>query len=217
LNTTDGKRVLWLLRHGNRQDFIDMDWGKTAARPHDPPLSSDGMDQALRAGERLGGEGIEHIFTSPYLRCAQTAELVARRIAAPVDVEPGLGELNHPDWTAGLPALLSLVELAAATAPFAGTHSQVHEPAYPETIEQAFIRAEKTARALTETYPGTLLLVSHAVAIIGIVRGLTGHSDDLHCPVASLFRLERMGAAWVLEMAGDTSHLDAAVAADRFH
>ena len=105
--SNQGTDVIWLVRHGEREDFENMDWGKTAERPHDPGLSTTGIRQARAVGEQLADEGIGRIFTSPYLRCAQTAHLIAESVMVPVHIEPGLGELHHPDWSTGVPALLS--------------------------------------------------------------------------------------------------------------
>ncbi|PSQ85633.1 MAG: histidine phosphatase family protein [Bacteroidetes bacterium QH_2_63_10] len=50
-------QTIWLARHANRQDFVDPDWAKTADRPHDPALSTDGMGQARKLGRRVGTLG----------------------------------------------------------------------------------------------------------------------------------------------------------------
>ncbi len=221
-------QTIWLVRHGNREDFVDLDWGRTAVRPHDPGLSADGVEQARAAGSRLKRENLDRIFTSPYLRCAQTAHVIAQETGTRVHAEAGLGELNHPDWTAGLPELLTLSELTRLTSAFDESHAHVHEPVYPETLEHAFARAEKTARAIAARYPGRILLVGHAVSIIGIVRGLAGEQGDLPCPLAGLFCLEQRavdvsrrgnGPSWVLTVRADTSHLRSGASheAFRFH
>lgn len=204
--TAPKAHVLWLLRHGEREDFVDLDWGKTAERPQDPGLSPHGVAQAEAAGTRLAGEEITRIFSSPYLRCAQTAHLVAERARAPIHIEPGLGELNHPDWSQGAPTLLSTDALARATAAFDPEHQMIHQPAWPETMEEAFARAELTVRTLAERYEGRLLLVGHAVSIIGTMRAL-GAQEDVHCPPASLHCLVRDGDAWKATLVGGTTHL----------
>jgi broad specificity phosphatase PhoE len=190
--------ILWLMRHGQREDHVDLDWAKTAARPLDPALSLTGVEQARAVAHRLAAEGITRIFTSPYLRCAETAHLVAAVLGVPVHVEPGIGELHHPDWSAGLPELLTLDDLAVRTGAFDHGHAALHEPVYPETIEEAFARAEATARKIAERYDGTLLLVGHAVSVTGIVRGLTKDDGEVPCPEACVKRLEREGASWRL-------------------
>lgn len=191
-----GADVVWLVRHCEREDFEDLDWGKTAERPHDPGLSPTGILQARAVGGRLAAEGIHRIFTSPYLRCAQTAHLIAEAVAAPVHIEPGLGELHHPDWTDGVPALLSAHALAELTGAFDMTHDPFYPSRYPETLDDAFARAAATARHVVGRYSGRLLLVGHAVSVIGIVRALTGQDGDVPCPPAALFRLERDDDRW---------------------
>jgi len=191
---------LWLARHGEREDFVDPDWSRTAERPLDPGLSPEGIRQAKALGPCLTDKGIARIFSSPYLRCAQTAHLIAKAVPVPVHLEPGLGELMHPDWSAGAPAVLSAHALAALTGAFDMTHQTVHEPSYPETLEDAFARAAKTARAIVERYPAPSLLVGHAVSVIGIVRAFTGDDGDVPCPPASLFRLTREGGRWRLTL-----------------
>ncbi len=142
---------------------------------------------------------------------------MAEELDLPVYLEPGLGELTHPDWTAGPPTVLSLEELHGWSPAFAPSHVPVRAPVYPETIEDAFERSTHTAEGIIDRYAGAALLVGHATSVIGIVRGLTGDRRELHCPVASLFRLERIAGAWSIALDCDTSHLEAAVAADRFH
>ena len=80
-------RTVWLVRHGNRQDFVDRSWRETAARPHDPPLSADGREQARETGRFLAGEPIDHLFASPFLRAVETAarRAAGERIAIPAN------------------------------------------------------------------------------------------------------------------------------------
>ena len=54
-------------------DFVDPAWAQKSDRPHDCPLSPDGVVQARETGRRLGGEDISHLFASPFLRAAETA------------------------------------------------------------------------------------------------------------------------------------------------
>ena len=54
-NITTGKAI-WIARHGNRADIVDPTWRLRAARPHDPPLSPDDVEQARKLGRRLKGE-----------------------------------------------------------------------------------------------------------------------------------------------------------------
>jgi hypothetical protein len=37
--------AIYVTRHGEREDFKNKQWRETAERPHDPPLSADGLTQ----------------------------------------------------------------------------------------------------------------------------------------------------------------------------
>ena len=81
------RKSIWLLRHGERCDTTDAKWKATAKRPHDPPLSRAGVAQGYAAGrlihqrtlERHGVEQLAdiEIYTSPFLRCVQTAKALS--------------------------------------------------------------------------------------------------------------------------------------------
>ena len=80
-------RLLFIVRHGERQDEVEEDWEataqKTGERIFDPPLTETGNLQAVRTGERLAKEigalassGIDvntvALLSSPFKRCMQT-------------------------------------------------------------------------------------------------------------------------------------------------
>jgi len=64
------------------------------AAPGDPdelrPLTAAGQDAARALAERLAGEQIDVILTSPLLRARETAEAIARASRAPVEVDERL-------------------------------------------------------------------------------------------------------------------------------
>ena len=76
--------VVVVARHGERQDYVERDaggnWVQSAQRPWDPPLSDHGLEQGYELGKHLAKEldrldfpPIVGIYTSPLLRCRQTA------------------------------------------------------------------------------------------------------------------------------------------------
>lgn len=79
---------LYLLRHAHAGDPATWD-GPDAARP----LSEKGERQADRLGRYLSSVGFapDAIITSPKVRAARTAELVALHVAVPVGVDDRLG------------------------------------------------------------------------------------------------------------------------------
>lgn len=123
MTTSFTPRYVIVARHGERLDYIRRDagnpWTPTAARPYDPPLTEHGQEQARRLGQHLRQElenrgipPIQQIYTSPFLRCRQTAVGAASGLATsddcndnfdthdplPVRVEYGLSESFNESW-----------------------------------------------------------------------------------------------------------------------
>lgn len=98
--------AVWVVRHGERIDSVEKGWKKTAARPHDPPLTPAGFEQAAATGRALRGHRLDAIYTSPFLRCVQTATAIVEAMgpgAPPIHVEPGLGEWLFNRWFSMMP------------------------------------------------------------------------------------------------------------------
>ncbi len=53
------QQLLWVMRHGHRQDEEDDAWIATTPRPWDPPLSSRGRQQVRRAERRAGAGALD--------------------------------------------------------------------------------------------------------------------------------------------------------------
>jgi 8-oxo-dGTP diphosphatase len=79
--------TIHLLRHaaaGNRDNFNGDD--------RERPLSKKGKAQAIAIAEALREREIERIVTSPYKRCVQTVEPLAKMIGARVEISDALAE-----------------------------------------------------------------------------------------------------------------------------
>lgn len=76
-----GPERVFVVRHGERVDKVDLDWGRGAARPHDPPLTPKGesmaraLGQYLRAARLLDSSTVV-ILSSPLTRCVQTSHYI---------------------------------------------------------------------------------------------------------------------------------------------
>lgn len=79
---------LVLVRHG-RPDESD------ALRPHDPPLTDLGHQQAVAVAGRLARRGITHIVSSPLLRARETAQPLADRLGLPIQIIDGWAEADR--------------------------------------------------------------------------------------------------------------------------
>ncbi|WP_456434495.1 histidine phosphatase family protein [Thermosulfuriphilus sp.] len=86
---------IWLLRHGltrANEEGIFAGWT-------DEPLTEEGRLQAQEAAERLAGEEIVAIYTSPVARAIETAKIIQSFFPqVPLKIEEGLGEIRIPMW-----------------------------------------------------------------------------------------------------------------------
>jgi 8-oxo-dGTP diphosphatase len=85
--------TLYLLRHTTAADRSK--WKGDEERRS---LTKKGRRQADAIAQSLAGAGIERILSSPYDRCVQTVEPLAKLIGAPIETSPLLGE--EPDLDA---------------------------------------------------------------------------------------------------------------------
>ncbi len=209
--------VIWLVRHGNRQDFVDPAWRESARFPDDPPLSADGFEQARRLARRLREERISAIYASPFLRTLQTANEVARELDLSVRVEPGFGEHLNPEWFPRPPELHPMSELAQWVSRLEPGPISTTLPNYPETTEAAHRRAARTVDSLVRRHVDPVLLVGHGASVSGAVLLLAREVRETPCPLTGVFKLVRVGEIWKVELRADTSHLDASAGPLRYH
>jgi broad specificity phosphatase PhoE len=199
---------LWIARHGNRMDLVDPGWKLAAERPHDPPLSEDGFEQAEELAERLAREDIGHLYASPFIRALQTATPVAEALDLPIRVEPGAAEWLKEDWfPRGVDTLP--VEQLAEEFPRVDTDYEPQAAArFPETWEDCLRRCTLTGRRLAAQHDRDVLVVGHGATIIGMVQGLLQDTSlALKWDLASLTRLEHTPDGWELKLQSDTRHL----------
>ena len=116
-NNTSPKIYVIVARHGERWDYLQRDagqgreWIESTERPWDPPLSPNGLRQATRIGQHLptklqelGLPPVTAVFTSPFLRCRQTACQAVEEInhnstaTVKVQIEHGLTESLNQSW-----------------------------------------------------------------------------------------------------------------------
>ena len=205
--TTAG-RVIWLIRHGNRFDFVHPEWCKTAARPWDCSLSDDGVTQARETGARLARESISHVFSSPFLRAAQTASHIAEAVDRPGKIENGLSEMLLERWFPVRPQFLTASELAAQFSRVDATYVSAVNPVYPEIAEDMLRRTAAVVHAMTERFPGNLVFVGHGGSFTGLAQALTGDGGAIFPALCCLIKIVRRDNAWTLEADGrDRSHL----------
>ena len=86
-SSADVVKYVYVVRHGERYDCVHPEWKATAKRPHDPHLSAAGVKQAHATGQFIAHRTRKErgddemadiaIYTSPFLRCVQTAKAIS--------------------------------------------------------------------------------------------------------------------------------------------
>lgn len=208
-------RRIFLARHGNRQDLVDPAWLDSAEEPYDPPLSTDGVEQARRLGQRLAPEGIDVIVASPFLRAVQTAHHANQALGAPIFLEPGIGEYLSAHSFTRPPRLQELAALRALYPTLEEGYAPVLALQYPESREQLRERARQVLTALLERFDGTVLVVGHA-ASVAAASLMDEQIKRVECPLCALFCLEHDGARWRLSINGEIAHVGARLASFTF-
>lgn len=93
-----GPTYLFLIRHGEN---AWTDRGALAGRTPGVCLNEKGRAQAQEVAERLKVQPLTAIYSSPLLRCLETAQPLAAALNLPVCVEAGVLEVDYGDWRGG--------------------------------------------------------------------------------------------------------------------
>lgn len=89
---------LFLIRHGENE-WVET--GKLAGRTPGVHLNENGHQQSAALAERLAGQPISAIYSSPLVRCVETAQPLAEKLGLVVLEEPGLLEVDYGEWRGG--------------------------------------------------------------------------------------------------------------------
>ena len=203
-------QTVWIVRHGNRLDFVNPEWFNTAAKRYDPPLSEDGFVQAAELGRRLKQEDISHIFASPFLRTIQTATEIAQILNLPIKLEAGLSEWHNPKWMTEMPEIHPQELLADKYPLIDWNYKSCFTPHYPETRADVYRRMARTVQKLLFNYDKNILIVGHGISVSGVIKGLNPEIPHFKVTLCCLTKMVWQSDRWEAEFYGDTSHLSQA-------
>ncbi len=159
---------LWLVRHGQTDWNVQGRWqGQT---PDAPPLNAAGLAQAEAVAEQLAAQASQDglafaaIYSSDLLRARQTAEIIARRLGLPVQLDARLREVHLGVWEGMLGdevALRYVAELEARR------RDPVHSrPPQGESVYEVAARVGQTFDAIARAHPDQhVIVVSHGLAL----------------------------------------------------
>ncbi|WP_367396062.1 2,3-diphosphoglycerate-dependent phosphoglycerate mutase GpmB [Pantoea sp. Ep11b] len=183
----------------------------------DSPLTEKGEQQARQVGERVKQLGITHVIASDLGRTRRTAEIIADACGCTVTLDARLRELNM-----GVLEKRPLDGLTAEEEQWRATLVNGTESGripQGESMTEMATRMHAALNACLDLPAGSRpLLVSHGMALgslVSTILGLPAYAERrLRLRNCSLSRVDYQQSAWlaegwIVETAGDVSHLDA--------
>jgi len=204
---------VYLVRHGETQWNAE----RRIQGQSDSPLTAKGEEQARQVGERASTLGITHIIASDLGRTRRTAEIIAQACGCDVTVDARLRELDMGVLEKRLIDTLTEEEEAWRRTLVNGTEAgRIPEG---ESMLELSERMHAALAACLDLPEGSRpLLVSHGMALgclVSTILGLPAWAERrLRLRNCSLSRIDYqqspwLASGWIVEMAGDISHLDA--------
>ncbi|MGD9423586.1 2,3-diphosphoglycerate-dependent phosphoglycerate mutase GpmB [Pantoea sp. NSTU24] len=183
----------------------------------DSPLTEKGEQQARQVGERVKQLGITHVIASDLGRTRRTAEIIADACGCGVTLDARLRELNMGVLEKRpLDGLTAEEEQWRATLVNGTEGGRIPEG---ESMTEMATRMHAALNACLDLPAGSRpLLVSHGMALgslVSTILGLPAYAERrLRLRNCSLSRVDYQQSAWlaegwIVETAGDVSHLDA--------
>jgi broad specificity phosphatase PhoE len=198
--------TVFLVRHGRTG------WNKEQIfRGHkDVPLDEVGREEARLVGDRLKGEGIRAVFSSPLSRARETAEAIAQFHKVEVEILAGLTDLHFGEWE--------------------GQSRQEVQGRYPDLYEQwqgapheviftggedlaaVSSRAMGAVKDIINRHPQEgVVLVSHRVVLKVLICALLGldnsHFWNIAQDTTAINCFHHRNGAWICNFLNDTCHV----------
>ncbi|EOL8958616.1 2,3-diphosphoglycerate-dependent phosphoglycerate mutase GpmB [Cronobacter dublinensis] len=204
---------VYLVRHGETQWNAE----RRIQGQSDSPLTEKGEHQAMQVAQRAKAFGITHIISSDLGRTRRTAEIIAQGCGCEVILDARLRELDM--------GILERRHLDTLTDEEEGWRRQLvngtPDGRIPqgESMQEVSDRMHGALNACLELPEGSRpLLVSHGMALgclVSTILGLPAYAERRlrlrNCSISRVDYQESpwLASGWVVETAGDVSHLDA--------
>lgn len=204
---------VYLVRHGETQWNAE----RRIQGQSDSPLTAKGEAQAMQVGERVRTYGITHVIASDLGRTRRTAEIIADACGCGVTLDARLRELDMGVLEQRHLDSLSAEEETWRRLVVNGTpDGRIPEG---ESMQELSERMFAGLSACLDLPSGSRpLLVSHGIALgclVSTILGLPAHAERRlrlrNCSISRVDYQESQWLApgWIVETAGDISHLDA--------
>jgi probable phosphoglycerate mutase len=196
--------IIVLLRHGENE------WVKKhrlAGWIPDVHLNEKGRRQAAEAAQRLRVLSVKAVYSSPVIRCVETAEYVAQLFDLPIRNLDEVGEVRYGSWEGKKIKKLARKPLWHAVQYYP---SRLRFPGGGEALREVQFRMVQALEQLAGQHQDeTIVVVSHADAIKLVLAHYLGVHMDLFQRIAvspasvSILYLAENGGMRVLRLNDD--------------
>jgi ribonuclease H / adenosylcobalamin/alpha-ribazole phosphatase len=205
---------LFIARHGATQHNLD---GRLTGQI-DAPLSALGVRQAEALADRLDAWRFDTIISSDLARARATADAIARRHGAPIQLDTDLREIDMGAWSGKPYAEWSEQDRQRFKAMECDPTGRITAPG-GESFAMLAERVERALQRTRERHPdGTVLWVAHGGVIGSLLLsalGLGSHQRrQFQRANCALFELRYEGERVFIARLNDTSHLEALEASE---
>ena len=204
---------VYLVRHSKTQWNAE----RRIQGQSDSPLTAKGEQQAWQVAERAKTLGITHVISSDLGRTQQTARIIADACGCDIILDPRMRELDmgvlekrHVD------SLTDEEEGWRRTLVNGTEDGRIPDG---ESMQELSVRVQAALADCLKLPEGSRpLLVSHGIALgclVSTILGLPAYAERRlrlrNCSISRIDYQESpwLASGWVVEMAGDISHLDA--------
>jgi broad specificity phosphatase PhoE len=187
--------VFYLLRHGE----TDANVARRFAGWSDDHLNDRGRQQCVDLADRLAGEGIEAVYTSPVRRAVETAEILAGQLGARVRTVHDLREIDVGPWK----GLTEDEVVAAWPTEYAAWRDAPHRlqlsgrEALSDVQGRALEALDQMAHARLSASEAPVLVVSHLAALRVLWLAATGRAlaeyQDVAAPHCEVLPVRWLG------------------------
>jgi len=211
------EKIVYFVRHGQSKDNVS-----PVFQSPDSPLNNHGVQQAKSIADRAAKLSFEAIISSPFARAKQTAEIIAKTTAKPVEYSELFTERIKPTFINGKP-----YEDSKAHQIWQEWEKSLYTPGLRvedgENFDDIIARADKALAFLQNREEQSLVVVTHGYFLRTIVaRVLIGDmlSGEIFNGIQRTAAMENTGLtvlqyradyegglAWRLWIYNDHAHL----------
>eukprot|EP01126_Amoeba_proteus_P006839 TRINITY_DN1240_c0_g1_i1.p1 TRINITY_DN1240_c0_g1~~TRINITY_DN1240_c0_g1_i1.p1 ORF type:complete len:438 (-),score=110.37 TRINITY_DN1240_c0_g1_i1:105-1307(-) len=204
--------TIYLVRHGERYDYTDIEWAPKAAQPHDSPLSKVGIVQARDVAERLAYTKPHLVVSSPFQRSVMHAEPLAQKLRKKICIEPGLAEFLCKDTRTRVPEFT--LDAISLTPWISGKYKPFWPELQLETWEEAASRTSQTTQELIQRCygKGDLIIFSHRSTLQGVMAHIVPHWEGdtklEYSAIAMFVEDIRQRGVWRVQTFNEVQHME---------